>query len=148
MPIGRRALEWLNKYLIAGRPALIDETDVLYLTTRGNAFHPVTLSQLVRSYLDAAGISKRGSCHMLRHTTASLMLEGGADLRSIQTLLGHENLNTMQIYTHVTIQRLRAVHDKAHPGAKDRPLRTSSSVRRRLHWRHGCSESIPPVSIF
>ena len=120
VPIGPRALEWLNKYLIDGRPVLIEEeTDVLFLTTRGNAFHPVNLTSLVRSYLDAVGITKRGSCHMLRHTTATLMLEGGADLRSIQTLLGHENLNTTQIYTHVTIQRLREVHDKTHPGAKD-----------------------------
>ncbi|QDV45600.1 Tyrosine recombinase XerD [Stieleria neptunia] len=122
VPTGKRALGWLMKYLHDGRPALLDEdTDVIFLTSRGNAFHPVTLSQLVRSYLTAAGITKPGSCHMLRHTTATLMLEGGADLRSIQTLLGHEQLNTTQIYTHVSIKRLREVHDKTHPGAKDRP---------------------------
>jgi site-specific recombinase XerD len=91
-----------------------------YLTSLGNSFHPNNLTGLVRSYLTAIGITKRGSCHMLRHTAATLMLEGGADLRSIQSLLGHENLNTTQIYIHVTIQRLREVHRRTHPGASDR----------------------------
>jgi site-specific recombinase XerD len=76
---------------------------------------------MVRGCLLAVGITKRGSCHMLRHTAATLMLENGADLRSIQTLLGHQNLNTTQIYTHVTIQRLREVHDKTHPAKPDTP---------------------------
>lgn len=121
VPIGRRALEWINKYLHDGRPAMLaDATDRLFLTTRGNTFHPNNLSALMRSYLVAAGITKRGSCHIFRHTAATLMLEGGADLRSIQTLLGHEQLNTTQIYTHVTIQRLREVHEQTHPGATDR----------------------------
>src|SRR6056297_513353 len=93
-------------------------TDTLFLTSRGNTFHSNNLLALMRSYLVAAGITKRGSCHIFRHTAATLMLEGGADLRSIQTLLGHEQLNTTQIYTHVnttqiythvTIQRLRDV---------------------------------------
>ena len=72
------------------------------------------------AWMSAAGITKRGSCHMLRHSTATVMLENGADLRSIQTLLGHENLNTTQIYTHVSIKRLREVHKKTHPSYKDR----------------------------
>src|SRR6056297_48772 len=103
------------------RPAMLaTATDSLFLTTRGNTFHPNNLSALVRGYVVAAGITKRGSCHIFRHTAATLMLEGGADLRSIQTLLGHEQLNTTQIYTHVTIQRLREVHEQTHPGATDR----------------------------
>lgn len=121
VPIGQRALDWLNKYLTDGHPALIIEpSDAMFLTTLGNAIHPNNLSAQIRSYIQAAGISKRGSCHLFRHTAATLMLEGGADLRSIQTLLGHEQLNTTQIYTHVAINRLREVHDKTHPGSSDR----------------------------
>ena len=121
VPIGRRALDWIAKYIADGRP---EADGPLFLTGRGNPFHPVTLSQVVRDYLDAAGITKRGSCHMLRHTAATLMLEGGADLRSIQTLLGHEQLNTTQIYVHVTIQHLREVHRRTHPGADDKKPNT------------------------
>ena len=103
------------------RPTLNkNQTDTVFLTSLGNAIHPNNLSAMVRSYLDAAGITKRGSCHMLRHTTATVMLEGGADLRSIQTLLGHEQLTTTQIYRHVTIQRLREVHAKTHPAFSDK----------------------------
>ena len=121
VPIGQRALEWIEKYLHDSRPGLIDEpTTTLFLTTRGNDLHPSNLTALVRGYIVASGITKRGSCHMLRHSAATVMLEHGADLRSIQTLLGHEQLNTTQIYTHVSIKRLREVHKKTHPSYKDR----------------------------
>ena len=122
VPLGQRALDWLQAYQRNVREDLVDQpTDQLYLTTLGNAFHVVTPSQLVRSYLEAVGIKKRGSCHMLRHTAATLVLENGVDLRSIQTLLSHVSLNTTQIYTHATIQRLREVHDKNHPAKPDQP---------------------------
>ena len=121
VPLGERALEWLIKYRDEVRPERLDDsTDKLFLSTLGNSIHPNNLSAMVRGYLVAAGITKRGSCHMLRHTAATLMLENGADLRSIQTLLGHQNLNTTQIYTHVTIQRLREVHDQTHPAKPDK----------------------------
>ena len=81
--------------------------------------HPVNLSAMVRRYVRQAGITKKGSCHMFRHTAATLMMENGADLRSIQTLLGHASLNTTQIYAHVTLDRLRAVHDAMHPAKPD-----------------------------
>jgi integrase/recombinase XerD len=118
--LGQRALDWITKYQADVRPKLLGEpSDTLFLSTLGNSIHPNNLSAMVRGYLVAAGITKRGSCHMLRHTAATLMLENGADLRSIQALLGHANLNTTQIYTHVTIQRLREIHEKTHPAKPD-----------------------------
>lgn len=133
VPISQRALDWLDLYLVQARPIIEQEgaagrrghqwkpfqpTHQLIVGNNGSAMHPVVLSALVRSYLDAAGITKSGACHMLRHTTATLMLENGADLRSLQLLLGHANLNTTQIYTHVSIDRLRQVHDQCHPTSK------------------------------
>ncbi len=121
VPIGVRAMQWLQKYVADVRPTLVSDSsgDTVYLTSRGNPFHKVTLSQLIRAYMTDIGITRKGSCHAIRHSTATVMLEHGADLRSIQTLLGHANLNTTQIYTHVSIQRLREVHDKTHPAKPD-----------------------------
>ncbi len=121
VPLSVSALHWIDVYLDALRPELAgrssEPTDTLFLTCNGNAFHPVVLSALVRGYLTAAGIRKRGSCHILRHTAATLMLHGGADLRSIQLLLGHQQLSTTQIYTHVTITQLCEVYRRTHPAA-------------------------------
>ena len=69
----------------------------------------------MRAYVDAAGIGKRGSCHLFRHTMATLMLEGGADIRFVQAMLGHADISTTQIYTHITGERLKSMHKKCHP---------------------------------
>jgi len=117
VPIGQRALKWVQKYESDIRPryALLTNTTVLFLSHRGRPFRPTNLSLLVKGYLNAAGIEKRGSCHLFRHTAATLMMENGADLRSLQEFLGHERVNTTQIYTHVSIKRLQEVHRKTHP---------------------------------
>jgi len=117
VPIGLRAISWVTKYLRDVRPTFVAESGVtnLFVSSKGHAIHPNQLSALVRKYLLQVGITHRGACHLLRHTAATLMLENGADLRSLQLFLGHARLNTTQIYTHVSIQRLQDVHRKTHP---------------------------------
>ena len=118
IPIGARALAWIGKYRDDVRPDLASGADegVLFLTHLGEAFTPNRLTQLVRDYVDAARLGKRGSCHLFRHTMATLMLENGADIRFIQAMLGHAELNTTQIYTQVSIRKLKAIHTATHPG--------------------------------
>jgi len=96
----------------------------MFLNTRGGALTTKTLTAIARKHLDAAGIIKPGACHLFRHTAATLMLEGGADIRYIQAMLGHAELTTTQLYTHVAIGPLKAVHERCHPGAGNRPPRT------------------------
>jgi integrase/recombinase XerD len=120
VPIGERAIAWLHKYLYEVRHQLVVGPDegVLFLTSMGESFTPNRLTQLVREYVDAAEFGKRGACHLFRHTMATLMLENGADIRYIQEMLGHAELSTTQIYTQVSIRRLKQVHSATHPGAK------------------------------
>jgi integrase/recombinase XerD len=119
VPIGERAIAWLEKYLDEARPEFVVEPDegTVFLTRRGRPFHPNNLSRLTRDYLEAAGIAKRGACHLLRHTMATGMLEHGADVRVIQEILGHARLTTTQLYTRVSIRLLKAVHTATHPAA-------------------------------
>jgi integrase/recombinase XerD len=119
VPIGGRAIAWLEKYLDEARPDFVVEPDegTVFLTRRGRPFHPNNLSRLTRDYLEAAGIAKRGACHLLRHTMATGMLEHGADVRVIQEILGHARLTTTQLYTRVSIRLLKAVHTATHPAA-------------------------------
>ena len=120
VPIGERAIAWLEKYLDEARPAFVVEPDqgTVFLTRTGRPFHPNHLSRLARDYLVAAGIAKRGACHLLRHTMATAMLEHGADVRVIQEILGHARLTTTQLYTRVSIRLLKTVHTATHPAAK------------------------------
>jgi len=88
----------------------------LFLTQLGEAFAPNRLTQMVREYVDKGQTGKRGSCHLFRHTMATLMLENGADIRFIQAMLGHAELSTTQIYTQVSVRKLKAIHTATHPG--------------------------------
>jgi integrase/recombinase XerD len=123
VPIGERALAWLDVYLNKLRPEIVKKPDdgIVFLTSNGVPFTPNHLSWLARQYVKSAGIGKGGACHIFRHTMATLMLEGGADIRYIQAMLGHVRLDTTQIYTHVSIRMLKQVHTATHPGARLEP---------------------------
>lgn len=120
VPIGERALHWIDRYLLTARPKL--ETDnnqrALFLSAYGEAITPDHLSRLIAGYIEAANIGRKGSCHLFRHTCATLMLENGADIRYIQQLLGHANLETTSIYTEVTVRQLQKIHSITHPASK------------------------------
>jgi integrase/recombinase XerD len=120
VPIGERALVWIRRYLDEVRPLLLVPPDegVLFLSDDGERLELPRLTFLMRRYLDAAKLGKTGACHIFRHTMATLMLEGGADVRLIQEILGHAELSTTQIYTRISIRHLKAAHDAAHPAAK------------------------------
>jgi len=91
----------------------------LFLANDGLAFLEQQLTQLASTYVKRAGIEKRGACNLFRHGTATLMHENGADIRHVQEMLGHADISTTQIYTHVMINKLREVYDETHPAAKD-----------------------------
>lgn len=119
VPLGERALAWVDRYLAEVRPNLVAGGDdgTLFLTADGTSIALDRLTQLARGYVKASGVPKEGACHLFRHTMATLMLEGGADIRYIQAMLGHAELSTTQIYTQVSIRALQAVHSATHPGA-------------------------------
>jgi integrase/recombinase XerD len=119
VPLGERAAAWLQKYIREARPRLAVEPDdmTVFLTAQGEPFSPCYLSYMVRERIDAAKLSKSGSCHLFRHTMATLMHENGADIRFIQQMLGHEDLKSTQIYTQVAIRTLQQVHAATHPAA-------------------------------
>jgi integrase/recombinase XerD len=116
IPIGERAAAWVEKYLLEARPQLlIADCESLFLTDYGEPMSPQYLSDRVRRYMHFAGVNKPGACHLFRHACATHMLENGADTRFIQAMLGHADLSTTQIYTHVSIEKLREIHDATHP---------------------------------
>jgi integrase/recombinase XerD len=121
IPIGDRAAEWIARYIRDIRPRLVVEPDegTLFLSNAGEPLSLDYLTEMVRGYVDAANIGKRGACHLFRHTMATLMLEGGADIRFIQAMLGHAKLETTQVYTHVAIRQLREIHRVTHPANLD-----------------------------
>jgi integrase/recombinase XerD len=134
VPIGERACAWVAKYIDDARAFLaVDDVPELFINDDGAAFNPNQLTQLVGRYVRKAELGKVGSCHMFRHTMATLMLDGGADVRYIQAILGHARLSTTEIYTHVAISRLQAVHRASHPSATlERRPRTAAELHTEL----------------
>ena len=119
VPVGRTAVAALNCYIEIGRPKLVTTKSPanVFLTKRGTPFAAVTLWLRIKNRVRRAGVERNMTPHMLRHSFATHLLEHGADLRVIQELLGHANISTTEIYTHVTGNRLREIHRKFHPRA-------------------------------
>lgn len=119
VPVGRKAIAALEQYLQAGRPKLVTSRSPanVFLTKRGTPFAAVTMWLRIKQRVRRSGIERNITPHMLRHSFATHLLEHGADLRVIQELLGHANISTTEVYTHVARNRLREVHRKFHPRA-------------------------------
>lgn len=117
VPIGRKAISCLQEYLLRGRPALVRKhnSHVFFVARAGKAMTRQGFWKLLRRYALKAGIKKRITPHSLRHSFATHLLEGGADLRSVQVMLGHVDIATTQIYTHVAQKRLIEIHRRYHP---------------------------------
>ena len=116
VPVGLRALHWLKRYRDESRPQFDPGLCSKFFVNSGGAgFSSNGLGNLVRGYLVAAGHGAAGSCHVFRHAMATAMLDHGADIRFVQEMLGHQRLETTRIYTHVSIEKLKAVHRTTHP---------------------------------
>ena len=123
VPIGARACAWIEKYLYTVRPDYLESEDhgVLFLARHGDGMQAKQLSGIVKKAIEAAKLERfadthpNAACHLFRHACATHMLEGGADIRYIQALLGHEDLSTTEVYTRVSILQLKAVHERTHP---------------------------------
>ena len=117
VPIGAEAHDSLNAYLSSGRPELLKgvQTDYLFVTTRKSGMTRQAFWYMVRRYADLCDVSRQLSPHMLRHSFATHLLNHGADLRVVQLLLGHSDLSTTQIYTHIAREGLKRMHEAHHP---------------------------------
>ncbi len=117
VPIGKSAYDFLYRYIQEARPAFLERlpSDVLFLNRSGKAFSRQGFWKLVKKYAARAGLQKKVHPHTFRHSFASHLMEGGADLRSVQMMLGHADIATTQIYTHITREGLKEIHRKYHP---------------------------------
>ncbi|OQX55560.1 MAG: site-specific tyrosine recombinase XerD [Candidatus Aminicenantes bacterium 4484_214] len=118
IPLGEKAINFIQEYLTRVRPQWIkDDTSIIFLSAWGKGLTRQAVWKIIKKYCQQAGIRRQVSPHVLRHSFATHLLERGADLRSVQLMLGHSQITTTQIYTHVTQSRLRRVYDQFHPRA-------------------------------
>jgi integrase/recombinase XerD len=120
VPIHRQAAAAVEEYIKEARPKIVrrDEEKALFLNRRGERLTRQGFWQILKGYAKAAGLDKEITPHTLRHSFATHMLSGGADLRSVQELLGHANISTTQVYTHLTTEHVRRTYNKSHPRSK------------------------------
>lgn len=118
VPIGSHALKALNDYLQARGKIRVDNEHPVFLNNKGKRLSSRSVERIVQKYLASAGIFKKITPHSLRHTFATHLLDAGADLRSIQEMLGHSSLTTTQQYTHVSLDRLIEIYDRSHPRSR------------------------------
>ncbi|HDP98710.1 MAG TPA: site-specific tyrosine recombinase XerD [bacterium] len=122
IPVGERAIEWVEIYLAEGRPLLqktLVNENALFLNRRGRRLSRMGFWKILQKYAVAANLSKPISPHTLRHSFATHLIEGGADLRAVQEMLGHVNISTTQIYTHLDREYLKEIHRSFHPREKE-----------------------------
>jgi integrase/recombinase XerD len=117
LPLGEEAVDWIARYLEASRPALLSGrlSDAVFVTKLGSSMSRQAFWNLIQKYVLVCDIKKQVSPHTLRHAFATHLLNHGADLRSVQLLLGHSDVSTTQIYTHVARERLKNLHQQHHP---------------------------------
>ena len=119
VPVDQQASRWISKYHTEIRPLFASEQEhAFYLTGYGKPFGQSDLGNRIKKYMQQAGVDVEGCCHLFRHAVATHMLENGADVRYIQALLGHSNINTTTIYTQVTMEKLKQVHASTHPNER------------------------------
>lgn len=133
-PIGNRAIEWVRRYLSEARPQLVagrTDPDFLFVTKHGKQISKDQLSKIARTIIETAKIDKDGACHAFRHSFATHLLDNDTDIRFIQAMLGHKNIESTKIYTHVSIRKLKEVHSAKHPMARSDEKTPGKTLPRR-----------------